>query len=76
VKVYIVHFFDEHEHVRRSVRLDCSTDDHAISEAAQIRHRHVLELWQADRRVWRFEPPFSQLSLPGLQGAEPLEACA
>ena len=53
---YIVHFFDAHEHLRRSVRLESRTDDEAIGQAALLAHPNVLEVWQGDRCVWRFEP--------------------
>jgi hypothetical protein len=64
VQAYTVHFFDEFEHVRRSIRLYGQTDEQVIDEAAALRHRHVLEIWQGDRRVWRFEPALSQLQPP------------
>ena len=53
---YIVHFFDAHEHLRRSIGLVCQTDDEAIGQAALFSHPDVLEVWQGDRCVWRFEP--------------------
>jgi hypothetical protein len=59
---YVVHFFDEHEHLRRSERLDCRTDSDAIAEVARLEHPHVLELWRGERCVRRFEPA-SRLAL-------------
>jgi hypothetical protein len=53
---YVVHFFDEHEHLRQSERLDSRTDREAIAYVAKLDHPHVLELWNGERCVQRFEP--------------------
>ncbi|HTK34280.1 MAG TPA: hypothetical protein VL358_03190 [Caulobacteraceae bacterium] len=53
---YLIHFFDRHEHLRRSRQVNCDSDDEAIERSALLAHSEVLEVWQGDRRVWRFEP--------------------
>ena len=50
---YLIHFFDSHEHLRRSEALVCNSDDVAIAAASARSHPYVIELWQGDRRVWR-----------------------
>lgn len=54
--MYLLHFFDQHEHVRRSIRLDARTDEEAVVRAAAMDHPHVMEVWNGDRCVRRFEP--------------------
>ncbi len=53
---YMLHFFDVHEHLRRSEAVVCEDDQIAIALAVQRPHPHVVELWCGDRRVLRFEP--------------------
>lgn len=53
---YLLHFFDQHEHLRRSIRLDAETDEQAIAHAEREGHAHVMEIWTGDRCVRRFEP--------------------
>jgi hypothetical protein len=50
-----VRLFDRNQHLRRTVELLCPDDDSAIGQVALSRHRKVLEIWQGERRVWRFE---------------------
>ena len=52
---YLVHYFDAHEHLRRSEAIECADDKGALAAAATRPHPHVLEVWSGDRRVWRFE---------------------
>lgn len=53
---YTVHYFDEHEHVRKARRLACPTDADAVQQAILFYHPYALEVWQGERLVSRLEP--------------------
>ena len=53
--LYEIRFFKEDGALALLRTMQCEDDDAALERLAQIRHPHALELWQGDRRVWRFE---------------------
>jgi hypothetical protein len=56
MQVYTVTFYNRFGPVRRNLRVECASDDDAIQFAATTGSDLKVELWQGDRRVWRFEP--------------------
>ncbi len=56
MQAYRVQFFDIDGRVAHVHAMICDHDDDAIERAARLRHKHVLEVWEAERLVWRFDP--------------------
>jgi hypothetical protein len=57
MSTYTIRYFQRDE-LRRSRDIECATDDDALEQLASVPHPGALELWQADRLVWSFDPAF------------------
>ena len=54
--IYRVLFFDgDGRKAGHERTIDCANDDDALERVAMLRHPHMLEIWEAERLVWRFE---------------------
>jgi hypothetical protein len=49
-------YFLANDHIRRFVEFDCPDDEAAIEKVAEHADGRVMELWQRNRLVKRFEP--------------------
>lgn len=54
--MYIVHFFDEHDHARGAARLNIRDDADVPAAASRLGHAHAYEIWNGDRFVVRLYP--------------------
>jgi hypothetical protein len=54
---YQVRFFDADGRFWRAFEMDCVGDDEALERLAHMHHAFALELWEAERLVWRFDSP-------------------
>jgi len=52
---YDVLILDRNGMVRRRRRIDCKDEDDALQRLASLPYPNAMELWQAERLVWRFE---------------------
>ena len=57
---YRIYFFNENGHIASTRDLSCLSDADALSQAARLRHPHLVELWERGRLVGRFERAWRQ----------------
>lgn len=53
---YRLYLFNESGHIGRSKEMACDDDQQAIERATELRHAHLVEVWQGARLVKRIEP--------------------
>ena len=53
---YYAYIFDHEDHIKARVEIITDTDSEARRLAKQLADGHAVELWEASRKVERFEP--------------------